>query len=285
MTENKELIPILYCSQPAVISENLIDLSARLLNITERVKSLPREPGSLAEVKKMRAEMRKYFELLEKQRKQVKADVLAPYDHANAVYQDMVATPIDKTDKLCKAFIDDVENSIKQKCEDELRTYFRELCAVHGLLWLRFESCGVKVDMAMAKLKEPKKAKEHIKAVVESVSRACNMIQTMEHSGEILNEYANTLDLTRAISTVHDRHEAIDKLTRAEEVRADAEGQRQNAAAALMAEAPEIAATVQPMEKKFRTTFTVIASMPKLRGLKEFLEGNHYEYQEVKIDG
>ena len=75
------------------------------------------------------------------------------------------------------------------------------------------------------------------------------------------------------------------KLTRAEEVRADAEGQRQNAAAALMAEAPEIAATVQPMEKKFRTTFTVIASMPKLRGLKAFLEGNHYEYQEVKIDG
>lgn len=285
MTENNELIPILECSQPAVISENLIDLSARLLTITETVKNLPREQASLPEVKRLRAEMRKYFNALETQRKQVKADVLAPYEQANAVYQDRVAAPIEKTDRLCKDFIVEVETVVKKKCEDGLRDYFRELCAMHGLLWLRFESCGVKVDMAMANLKEPKKAKEQIRAHVESVSQTCNMISTMEYAGEILNEYANSLDLTQAISMVQDRHKAIEEMNRAREAKAMADAERRGNTAALLAEAPELASAVQPLEKKFKIIFAVTASMPRLRGLKAFLEGNHYEYQEVTDNG
>ena len=52
-----------------------------------------------------------------------------------------------------------------------------------------------------------------------------------------------------------------------------------------MTETPDkLSAVVEPLEKTFKTVFVVTASVPKLRGLRAFLEGKHYEFQEVKAE-
>lgn len=41
----------------------------------------------------------------------------------------------------------------------------------------------------------------------------------------------------------------------------------------------------EPSVKEFQRTFTITASTPKLRGLRAFLEGNHYQFKEECSSG
>jgi hypothetical protein len=276
----------LECSRPAVITENLIDLSARLLAITDRIKQLPRDMSSISEVKQHRAQMRKYFDMLETQRKQVKEAVLEPYTRAEAVYKDMVAEPFKKADKLCKAFVDEVESAEKKVCEDTLRAYFTELCHLKGIYWLRFEQLGIKVDMAMARQKEPKKAMEQIKAFVQNVDAAVQSITGMEDANEILSEYTKTLDLAKAISTVSARKEGQKQMEAVLAANRMAQEARKQNGAMMAAQMPEAVRVTRPEPVKLlRATFSVTATMPMLRGLKAFLDDHNYEYQEVTDNG
>ena len=54
-----DLVPMLVCTQPPVISENLMDLQERVNSITEMIIQLPKEPESVPQVKKTRADLRK----------------------------------------------------------------------------------------------------------------------------------------------------------------------------------------------------------------------------------
>lgn len=286
MSENKELVPVWVCSQPAVVDQNLVDLGARLIRITDTLENLPRDRSSIPEVKKLRAEMRKYFESLEDQRKAVKKAVLEPYEQAEAVYKSLVAEPIKCVDKLCKGFVDEVETAVKKECEDGLREYFTELCQMKGIYWLPFERLGIKVDMAMANQKEPRKAKEQIKAFVEGVDQALATISGMEDSTDILEEYTRTLDLAKAIANVNERKKSREVMEQNRAKWQETRDSRAQNAAAIAEQSPEIGRVVRTQqEKKLRTTFTVTATMPMLRGLKAFLEGNNYEYQEVTENG
>lgn len=284
MTENKELVPVLECRQPAVIVENLTDLHDRVAAVRETVNALPRSRDSLPEVKKARAELRKYFASLETQRKLVKAEVMAPYDKAEKAYKELVARPIDEADALCKAFVEDVENDVKRECEDSLRAYFTELCQAKGIHWLPFERAGVRVTMALADQKEPRRAKEQIFGFVQRVDQDLAAISGMEDSAEILVEYEQTLDVATAISRVNSRKQA--KAIMEENRARHQEVQNANAQAVqrIAARQEEMVRVVQ-QEKKFRAAFEVLDTLPRIRGLKAFLEGNHYDYQEVTKDG
>ena len=118
--EINELVPMLVCTQPPVISENLMDLQERVSLITDMVNQLPKEPDSVPQVKKARADLRKYFDSLEEQRKAVKAAVMAPYNEAEAKYKAMVSGPIQQADKLCKDFVDGVLPTPEEICKKQL---------------------------------------------------------------------------------------------------------------------------------------------------------------------
>lgn len=286
--ETMELIPQWACSRPAVVDQNLVDLSARLLRITDTVKALPKTRENLPEVKKLRAEMRKYFETLETQRKQVKADVMAPYLQAESVYKDLVSEPIKKADALCKSFVEAVEGAAKKECEDTLRAYFTELCQMKGIYWLPFERLGIKVDMAMANQKEPRKAKDYIYDFVQNVDRNLAAISGMENATDILDEYTRTLDLAQAIANTEQKKQQREELEHSQRSWEERRSQRAVNASQVTDALKEQAApriTVTGQEKLLRTTFTVTATMPMLRGLKAFLDSHNYEYQEVTENG
>lgn len=280
--ENNELVPIFQCSRPAVINQNLVDLSARLLRIAETVKATPKARENLPEIRRVRAELNKYFNSLETQRKLVKAEVMAPYEQANKAYEDLVKRPIKEADALCKAFIDDVEDAVKLECENTLREYFTELCQMKGIFWLRFERLGIKVTLAMADQKEPKKAMEMIRQRVEQVDQDLKVISGMEDSADILTEYEQVLDLSAAVSVVQNRKRAKEIMEGNKAKWEQVQQARNRNLQHIAANAPDAAQVVlQSQEKKYQATFTVTATMPMLRGLVAFLDGRNYEYQEV----
>lgn len=227
-------------------------------------------------VKDHRAELRRQFDELEEQRKKVKAAVLDPYDRFEQVYRECVSDAFKSADAALKEKIDDVEAEIKGRCEAGLREYFAELCAARHLDFLRWEQAGVKVDMASAKQKTPKKLREQLARFVDRVSCDVARIAEMEDAEEIMAEYKQTLDAIGAMGTVQERHRRIEEERAAKEAREAARAREVEAVRRVETVAPP----VQPEEDPVvRCTFTVRATKPQLRKLKEFMlqEGIEYE--------
>lgn len=166
---------------------------------------------------------------------------------------------------------------MKRRCEDGLRNYFDELCAVHHLDWLTYERAGIKVDMASAKAKAPKKLREQLKAFVDDVAENVRHIAVLEDAEEIMVEFQRSLDAGGAICTVQERRRRIEEEKAAQAARRAAQEQEAEMVRRVEALAPPV--TVEAPEPVFKCTFTVRAAKPQLRKLKEFLnmEGIQYE--------
>ena len=278
---NTELVPMMVCTQPPVISENLVDLQTRVNAIEEMVSQLPKEPDSLPQVKKARADLRKYFDSLEDQRKAVKAAVMAPYNDAEAKYKALVSGPIQQADRLCKEFVDGVESSMKRECEAGLRDYFDELRTANHVEFLKFEKAGVVVDMASAKQKTPKKLREQLVQFVSRVASDVDRIAEMDDAEEIMVEYQKTLNVADAIGTVLNRHRCIQAQREAAQVREAVKAAEVEVVRKVNAVAPPIQVQTDLLDEIIdRCPFTVIgATRRQLRKLREFLkqEGICYE--------
>ena len=281
-----DLVPMLVCTQPPVISENLMNLRERVSSITDMVNQLPKGPDSVPQVKKARADLRRYFDSLEKQRKAVKAAVMAPYNEAEAKYKALVSGPIQQADKLCKDFVDSVELSMKQECESGLREYFEELRAANHVEWLPYEHCGIVVDLASAKQKTPKKLREQLVQFVSRVASDVDRISEMDDSEEIMVEYQKSLNVADSIGIVLERHRRIQAQREAAQAREAAKTAEAAAIQKVEAVAPPVAVPPPQKEKRYKIAFTLHPTeaqleklRPVLRGLKDFLaqEGILYE--------
>lgn len=276
-TEHAELIRV---TQLPVIEEHLRSLKASVEERTAQAMSLACTAETVTAVKATRADLNRAFAEYEAQRKAVKTAIMAPYERFEAVYQECVSAPFKRADADLRDKISSTEYEIKRRCEAELREYFDELCAAEHLDWLTFEQSGVKVDMASAKAKTPKKLREQLAAFVAGVARSVERISVMEHADELMVEFKKTLTLTLALETVEERHRRIEAEQAAKEARKAAQVREAEAVAKVEAAAPP---TVQEPpkapEKVFRCTFTVTATKPQLLKLKEFLmkEGIRYE--------
>lgn len=259
-------LPAIQCTQPPVIFENLHSVSRELETICQTVSTMPKSEASLKQVRDLRAAVRKRFELLEDQRKAVKKAVLEPYQRAMETYTAFVSDPFRQADNYLKAWVDDYQIGIKQSCEQLLRDYFNELCAHYGIDFLEFEDCGVTVDMATARQKEPAKAMDKISDYVDSVHRSILAIQSLPDAEEILSVYKQCKDSAKAITIVEDRHKSI--LEAREYLRQCKEAaDRKNAQTAqLICAAPELSPEICTV------TFRASGTLEALRQMKAFAQ-------------
>lgn len=276
-----ELIQV---KQLPVIEEKLRSMKEQVEARTSESMALVCTEETVTAVKKARAELNSQFAELEEQRKAVKKAVMEPWERFEAVYKECVCLPFKAADADLKGKISSVESELKQRCEDGLREYFAELCVAERVEWLEYERAGIVVDMASAKAKTPKKLREQIAAFVTGVARGVEVISSMEDAEEIMVEFRRCLDAAQAIGIVQDRHQRVEAERKAaEERKAALEAQRQ-AVQRVEAVAPPTVLQppvqrMEPEEKVFKCAFTVRATKPQLKKLKEFLiqEGIRYE--------
>ena len=270
---------LIQVTQLPIIEERLRsvkdDVDAR---VSEAV-SLVCTEETVKAVKAARSDLNKQFQELERQRKAVKSAVLEPYERFESVYRECVSNAFRDADMKLKAKIDSVESEMKQRCEDELREYFSELCAAQHVEWLGYERAGVRVDMASARQKTPKKLREQLVQFVSRVSSDVERISEIEGAEEILVEYKRTLNAVDAIGVVHERHRRIESERAAQEARAVQRERESEAIARVEAVAPPVILEEKEPERFYKCAFTVRATMEKLKKLKKFLieEGIEYE--------
>lgn len=267
----------------SIIEAKRLPVSPSLLqsiqaNASQRLKdaqSVVCTPESLLPVKSERAEAQKEYDALEEWRKAIKEWVMAEYKRFEAAYKAATKDHVDAL-TLYSSKIKQTESAIKQECEDGLRDYFAELCAVRHLDWLVYERAGIKVDMASAKAKTPKKLREQLASFVTQVGDSVDRIVELDDAEEIMVEFQRTLDAADAICAVQERHRRIDEERAAREARNGVLEQEAEAVRRVEALAPPV---VMNPPKTVKCTFTVYTTMDKLKGLKEFLnmEGIQYE--------
>lgn len=275
----QELIKV---TQLPVIEEHLRAVKDRVDESVEQALSLVCNEETLATVKNTRTDLGKQFKELEEMRKAVKKAVMGPYEQFEGVYRECVSDAFKRADGELKGKIDAVELEMKQRCEASLREYFAELCEAEHLDFLRFEQSGVKVDMASARQKTPKKLREQLAAFAAGVSHNVNLIATMDDAEEIMVEFKRTLNAPEAIGTVQERHRRMEEERIAREARKAAQEQEAAAVAKVNAVAPpvRVAPPVEVQaEPEYSCTFKVRGTMAQLKALKEFMvkEGIRYE--------
>lgn len=277
-TEETQL-PAICCTQQPVIVENLDSVRNRLDGLISEVRGFPQDDESLKKVKKLRADLNKEKERYEAQRKEAKRIVLAPYERANKKYEEYISGPYASADQTLKEWVDSYQNGIKQKCEDSLRAYFDELCLANGIDFIPFNRCGVCVDMATARQKEPRKAMDAIYNFVKAVRADMDTIAGMEDAGEVMAEYRKYPVLSEAVLTVTRRKQELEKSKAYLAQQQEKKRQQEEIRAALIEAAPEV--KPEP-EERYSVCFRASGTLSALKAMKAHALTLGITFDEIK---
>lgn len=247
------------------IEEHLKDLSVEVEKKVENAKSLVCTEENVKTIKEVRADLNKEFKEVEKQRKAVKEQVLAPYMQFEEVYKQYISDKYKSADSDLKQKIDSVESELKAQKEQEIKDYFEEYKTANNIDFITYEQAKINVTLSASK----KSLKEQAKAFVDKTVDDLKLIETQEHKAEILVEYKQSLNVSNAITTVANRFKAV-----AEENNKIQENTN------IPKSEPKVTQEVQNTgEKIYKITFTVTGTAVKLKQLKQYLLDGGYQYE------
>ena len=262
---------------------------------------------TLKSAKNTRTMLRKELAVFEEQRKFIKEQVNVPYKAFEKAYKEHIEVHYDKADSTLKAKIDEVQNRLISDKSARIKEYFTELCQLQGIDFLIFERLPLNITLSDS----DKKFKNEVANFVSEVSKSLQLIESLnepdEFKAEILTDYKQTLDITRAIQGAQYRKQQREaELARIEAQRVAAEQARLAAEARARETAPlqapaqvineaqpapsvQPAAPVQPEpvqqaaqedeNEVVQSTFTVTGTRAQLRALRIFLDINKIQYE------
>ncbi len=271
-TNMQELIVI---KQLPVIEEKLKGLSLEIDKDVEEALALEVTEDSVKDVKKIRTKLGKDFKELEDQRKLVKEKVLAPYMAFEEVYKTYVSDKYKNADLTLKNKVDEVENKLKQKKENQVIEYFNELIKKENIDFVKYEQLEIKVGLSNSL----KSLKDSVKDFIDKVVDDLKLIETQEYKTEILVEYQQNLNVSNAITTVTERMKAIEEAKKQEEEKL----LQKEEEAKVIEKVEEFTAPVEVVKEEIKTytmSFKVTGTLDQLRKVKELLENEGMKYEE-----
>lgn len=274
-------------TQLPVIEERLRQLKSEIEKRVQEAMSLVCTADTIQTCKDARADLNRKFADLEEVRKRVKKQVMSPYERFEDVYHECVTELFRRADADLKGKIDSVETELKSVCEQNLQAYFCELRDARGLPWLEYERAGIKVDMASAKAKTPKKLMDALRLFVDSVAANTKMIDGMDDAAEIMAEYKATLDAAGSIATVQQRKKRIEAERQAAEERARAKAELDDPDPTPIENATAYAPpkAVQRAEvKRYALDLHVEGTLEQMRLIKLYLSNNGLSYRATKFE-
>lgn len=276
---NKELISV---KQIPIIEEQLKSVSAEIDKKVKNATNLICNEETVKTIKEVRAELNKVLKEFEAKRKEVKEEVLKPYNDFENIYKEYISDKFRNADLILKGRIEVVENELKAKKEQDVKDYFEEYKTANEIDFVTYEQARINTTLSASMKSLKEQAKEFIDKIVDDLK----LIETQEHKAEILVEYKNTLNVSNAITTVSNRFKAIEEEKRKQEEivnkRLEEEKQilQQNMKQLENKQEEILQAPVETKPEEILTlNFTVKATLTKLKELKQFLENGGYDYE------
>ena len=272
-----ELQTIARLEQLPVIVETLQDARLKILDAVKECKDLTDTAESIVDIRAKRAQLSRWFREAETVRKEIKAQVMAPYEQFEEAYKECIADPIGEADAYMKTRITELEGVIKADCEARLRPYFDELKVANHVDWLEFDKVpDFRIDLVSARAKTPTRLMKQLKAYVEGVAADVKSIAQLDNAQEVLVEYVDGHSLAEAITICKEREWKVVQATGSLDARrpiVEAEDRTAEVVDALLAPVQE------PAEPLIEITFTVTDTKARLIALREWMKQNNYNYQ------
>ena len=292
-SEPVEAIPVsnlITVKQLPIIEEQLESMRKSITEMVNEVLDLPVTDETVKEIKKKRSALNKKFKELDAKRKEVKKKVTDPYDRFEKVFKSCVTEIFADADEKLSARISEVENARKAEKESNIRSYFAEYAESLRIPdYITFDRMGIEIIFSTSE----KRYKEQVKAFLDRVATDLQLIETHPDADEVLFEYKKTLDASRAILEVNNRHKMIE----AERQRAEADRKRreeeakaveqveaayeEESAAQAPTEAPTAAPAPEPTEEPpiYEGTFTLIGTKDQIKNIIEYIKEKGVEIQ------
>ena len=267
-------------SQLPEIEDQLKVIREWVKGVADRAKTVECTEENLQEVKENRAFLNSMHAEFYKKHKEILERVEAPIKRYKETYKECVTDIFNDANVTLGNAVLDVQDGMKGRCEQLLRTFFDELTQTQGIGFLKYEQAGVTVSMAdaRAKTQPPKKLREQLERFVLRVGQDVDMILTLENAEEILAVYKQTLNATDAIQAVNERRRQIEQARAEQERRNAIKAQEAEAARKVEAFAPPTDSTEEKDEETYSCTFTVTDTLERLFYLKKYLDANGYKY-------
>ena len=265
------------------IEEHLKELSTEIDKKVENAKSLVCTEENVKAIKQVRADLNKEFKEVEAQRKAVKEQILAPYMQFEEVYKTYISEKYKSADMDLKQKIDSTENELKKQKEQEIKDYFEEYKAANDIDFVTYEQAKINVTLTASK----KSLKEQAKIFIDKIRDDLQLIETQECKEDILVEYKQNLNVSKAIQEVANRHKLLEEEKRKQEEKVVTIVSNENHE--ITKESHEQLEEVfnKPLEQPEKVKqeeililkFTVRGTRSKLKELKKFLEDGGYDYE------
>lgn len=266
IVEQTELITI---QQLPVIVEQLHSIKAAVSEKVAAILAMPCTEDTVKEIKKARADLNKDFKDLEARRKFVKTEILKPYEAFELVYRECVSDLFTAADNQLREAINSVEDGLKNEKRKEIEAFYLEELAAHGLDFPTFDQSGIKVGISDSVASLKRQASEIAEKTAEDVA----MIAGLQYADEIMVEYRATLNVSRSVATVNERHKAIEaQRARMESVQPAFDP------IPVQQEVPRVIVQTNSDEEVSKT-FRVTGSQRKIDALMKFLEDGWYKYE------
>lgn len=239
-------------------------------------------------VKNARATLNKQSKAYAAQFKEVKAQILAPWNHIEDAYREFIVIPYVDGVRQLNDKIDAIEDEQKRQKSDEVREYFHEYLLSKHIDFVTFESARINITLSAS----AKSLKEQSKAFIDRVCDDLALIETQEHKPEILVEYKKSLNCSNAITTVVERHIKIEEQRQIQIEIEEQKRAERDAIAKVTAAIPPKSTPLSPptptasssveteVDDPIQTlAFKVKAHRSKLKELVKFLKDGGYEYE------
>ena len=243
------------------IEEHLKELSIEVEQKVENAKSLICTEENVKTIKEVRADLNKEFKEVEKQRKTVKEQVLAPYMQFEEVYKQYISDKYRSADNDLKQKINLVEKELKEHKEQEIRDYFEEYKTANNIGFITYGQARINVTLSASMKSLKEQAKQFIDKIVDK----------------------QTLNVSQAITSVTNRFKAIEeekkKIEQEKELQkfvVDTAKESDKYREQIILNSPSVE---EKIEGILTLKFTVRGTRTKLRELKQFLESGGYDYE------
>ena len=275
---------IITVEQAVKLTSRFDEISNELDVKHKRVEAMVVSEDSYKDAKAIRAALNKESKAYAEDFKEIKTQVLRPWNEVEAEYKSKIAGKYAEMDGVLKNKINEIEDGLKAEKKTELLEYFEEYKLALGVTFVEFLDLDIKVGLSQSLTALKKEVKEKLEEVASTVAT----INKMPESAELLAEYkTNGFDLNEALRVVNEREIARQKAKELQEqMKAEAEAEEKRVAEMqeiVHEHVPEaVEVKVEPKEEKVLCVgFKVYGTLEQLKALKAYLIENEYKFETV----
>lgn len=265
------------------IESNMKEVKGYVENLNNYYKNITFTEETIKEAKEEKAKINKFKSEVANYRK----NIVAEYNKPIKIFEDTSKETekiLTETYNTINSQVTNYEDIEKQRKEQEIKEYFEEYKVANNIDFVNYGQANINVTLTAS----VKKLKEQAKAFIDEIIDDLKLIETQECKDEILVEYKQNLNVSRAIQEVANRHKLLEEERKRQEEKIVHIEMNENHEISQKSyeELEDIfnKPLEQPKEEKQEEFFTMSFKVKnetkaRLKLIKQFLEDGGYDYE------